>query len=121
MMSQKVTVILMLFLFVSCCCVLRMGSKAPVMTGRALPTKRVVFGQKTLRSHAIIWDTGCSDWFHENQMKHREFNTQRSNMDFVGFGDDMEAVSKVEAGVTYPQFTVKTSQHLDCLRLDFKK
>ena len=88
---------------------MRMRSKAPVMTGRALPTKRVMLGQKTLRSHDIIWDTGCSDWLHGNQMKHREFNAQRSEMDFVGFGDGMEAMSTVEAGVTYPQFTVQTS------------
>ena len=118
LMSQKVTVILVLFLFISCCCVMRMrsGYSAPALKGRALPTKRVMLGQKTLKTHDIIWDTGCSDWLHGKQMKHREFNTQRSRMDFVGFGDDMEAVSNVEAGVAYPQFTVKSSHRLDCLR-----
>ena len=60
--------------------------------------------------------TGCSDWLHGNQMKHREFNVKKSEMDFVGFGDGMEAMRKYEVGVTYPQFTVQISHRLDCLR-----
>jgi hypothetical protein len=62
------------------------------------------------------WDTGCSDWLHGKQMKHRESDPHKCRMDFEGFGDDMEAVSKVEAGVAYAQFTVPSSHRLDSLR-----
>ena len=77
---------------------------------------RVVLGQKTLRSHDIIWDTECSHWLHGKQMKHREFNKKKHRIDFVGFGDEMEAARELEAGVTCPQSTVPSPHRIDCLR-----
>ena len=72
--------------------------------------------RSTLQMTDLVWDTGCSDWIHGACMEQHEFEAKRYSMDFTGFGDGMEAVSKVKAGLSYPQFSVGCSHRLDGLR-----
>jgi hypothetical protein len=119
-LPQVVALVLMLILLFASCKYM-MKTRAPVDTqvlkGKALPAHRVMAGRsKKLRGHDTIWGTGCSGWLHGEQMEFREYNPHKCRIEFEGFGDDMGAVSKVEAGVAYEQFTVPSFHRLDNLR-----
>ena len=62
-----------------------------------------------MRSTNLVWDTGSIDFLHGPKPKQREFNAHE------GFGENMEAISTVVAGIAYPQFTVKESHRLNDL------
>ena len=90
-----------------------------VASGKAYPAKirgKVNLGKKSkLRSTDLVWDTGSTNFLHGPKTKQREFNAHNEKKIFEGFGENMEAISSVVAGIAYPQFTVKESHRLDDL------